>query len=124
MDGKPRSCGVGRWQLLFGVAVLTINARSGTSIVRENAKFDFYVAGSRFHAPITGLKAGDAVKLVSSGLDGKLSYRIELRDGRRLGYVPKKLVPAVHVAGEKSGQLIAVDYGTVPWKRYRVTIAS
>lgn len=98
------------------------------AIVRESAvktmppAMNFYVAGTRFHRSVARLRAGAAVGVIRGLFNGCAGYAIEVVGGRRIGYVPAKLVPLLEIARVRAGWLSSVDYGTVPWKTFRVTL--
>jgi hypothetical protein len=52
-----------------------------------------------------------------------IPYAIETSDGQRIGYVPVKKVSIVRDYGRHEASLATVNYETVPWKRFRVTIS-
>jgi hypothetical protein len=82
----------------------------------------FYVAGTRFQRSLGGLRAGIAVTVIRGLFDGSFGYAVEVGDGRRIGYVPAKIVPLVEPATVRAGWLSSVDYGTVPWKTFHVVL--
>jgi hypothetical protein len=62
------------------------------------------------------------VSVIRGLFDGSFGYAIDVGDGRRIGYVPAKIVPLVETATVRAGWLSSVDYGTVPWKTFHVVL--
>ena len=87
---------------------------SGSAVDAEPSAVSFYVAGTRFQRSVSGLKAGVPVSVIRGLFSGRSGYAIEVGGGRRIGYVPAKIVPLVEAAIVRAGWLSSVDYGTVP----------
>jgi hypothetical protein len=71
---------------------------------------------------VGGLKAGVAVSVIRGFFNGSFGYAIDVGDGRRIGYVPRKIVPMVETATVRAGWLSSVDYGAVPWRAFQVLL--
>jgi hypothetical protein len=95
---------------------------SGPAMKAAPSAINFYVAGTRFQRSVGGLRAGVAVSVIRGVFSGSFGYTIEVRGGPQIGYVPAKLVPLVETATVRAGWLSSVDYGTVPWKTFRVIL--
>jgi hypothetical protein len=54
--------------------------------------------------------------------NGGFGYAIEVGDGRRIGFVPAKMLPLVQTATVRAGWLSSINYGTVPWKTFEVVL--
>jgi hypothetical protein len=107
----------------LGATSLTVPAIVSGSAVRDGPSvISFYVAGTRFQRSVGRLKAGIAVSVLRGLFDGSFGYAIDVGDGRRIGYVPAKIVPLVETATVRAGWLASVDYGTVPWKTFHVAL--
>jgi hypothetical protein len=63
-----------------------------------------------------------AVSVIRGLFNDRFGYAIEVGDGRRIGYVPAKIVPLVETATVRAGWLSSVDYGMVPWKTFQVVL--
>jgi hypothetical protein len=114
---------IGRRGVLVGLGSTTLvlpAALSGPPMKAGASAIDFYVAGTRFHRMVGGLNAGVAVSLIRGLYDSSFGYSIAVDGGRRIGYVPAKIVPLVEAARFQAGWLSSVDYGTGPWKTFRV----
>lgn len=60
--------------------------------------------------------------MIQGFFNGSFGYAIEVSGGRRIGYVPAKIVPLVDAGTIQAGWLSSVDYETVPWKTFRVIL--
>jgi hypothetical protein len=94
----------------------------GAAINTAPSAMNFYVAGTRFHRSVGRLRAGAAVSVIRAIFNDSVGYAIEVIGGRRIGYLPAKLVPLLETATVRAGWLSSVDYGTVPWKTFEVTL--
>jgi hypothetical protein len=127
---KPERLGMGSSSISrravlvsLGSTPLTMSAVMSGSAVRVGpSPIRFYVAGTRFQRSVDGLRAGVAVDLMRGFFNGSFGYAIELGDGRRIGFVPAKIVPLVETAAVKAAWLSSVNYGTVPWKSFQVVL--
>ena len=107
----------------IGSTPLTVPAIVSASAVKDGpSAISFYVAGTRFQRSVGGLKAGVAVSVIRGFFNGSFGYAIDVGDGRRIGYVPRKIVPLVETATVRAGWLSSVDYGMVPWKTFQVVL--
>ena len=107
----------------IGSTPLTVPAIVSASAVKDGpSAISFYVAGTRFQRSVGGLKAGVAVSVIRGFFNGSFGYAIDVGDGRRIGYVPRKIVPMVETATVRAGWLSSVDYGTVPWRTFQVLL--
>lgn len=95
---------------------------SGPAVKAASSVITFYAAGTRFQRSVGGLRAGVAVSVIRGFFNGSFGYAIDVRGGRRIGYVPAKIVPLVDAATVQAGWLSSVDYDTVPWKTFRVLL--
>jgi hypothetical protein len=107
----------------LGSTPLTVPAIVSGSAVKDGpSAISFYVAGTRFQRSVGRLRAGVAVSVVRGLFNGSFGYAINVGDGRRIGYVPAKIVPLVETATVRAGWLSSVDYGTVPWRTFQVLL--
>jgi hypothetical protein len=116
---------ISRRAVLISVGSTTLIAPaivSGSARKAVPSPMNFYVAGTRFRRSVGRLRAGAAVSVIRGLFDGSVGYAIEVVGGQRIGYVPAKLVPLVETATIRAGWLSSVDYGTVPWKTFKVTL--
>jgi hypothetical protein len=104
---------------------------SGSSKISGAAAFDcpdgqrsltFFVSGARFLGPVQGLKVGDPVEIKEEVFNAAPCYSVNAQGARKLGYVPRKLIPIVEKLPVSDARLCAVDLGGVPWKRYEVKV--
>jgi hypothetical protein len=127
---KPGGLGMGSNSISRRVVLVSLGStplilpviRSGSAVEAEPLAINFYVAGTRFQPSVGGLRAGAAVSVIRRLFNGRFGYAIEVGGGRRIGYVPAKIVPLVEAATVRAGWLSSVDYGTVPWKAFQVVL--
>jgi hypothetical protein len=107
----------------LGSIPLTAPAIMSVSAMKDGrSAISFYVAGTRFQRSVGRLRAGVAVSVIRGLYNGTFGYAIDVGDGRRIGYVPAKIVPLVETATVRAGWLSSVDYGTVPWRTFQVLL--
>ena len=104
---------------------------TGSSKISGAAAFDyrdglrpltFFVSGARFLNPVSGLRVGDPVEIKEEAFNSAPCYSVNALGARKLGYVPRKLIPVVEKLHVSDARLYAVDLGGVPWKRYEVRV--
>jgi hypothetical protein len=104
---------------------------TGSSKISEAAAFDcrdgqhsltFFVSGARFLGPVSGLKVGDPVEIKEEVFNAARCYSVNALGARKLGYVPRRLIPTVKKLYVSDARVYAVDLGGVPWKRYEVKV--
>jgi hypothetical protein len=110
-------------ELVAGVTggFLKISRVAAFGSQREGRPFTFFVSGVRFQKPVSGLKVGDQVEIRPEYFQGKRCYSVVAAGERKLGYVPRKLIPMLEQTQRLHARLSVVDRFGVPWKRYEVS---
>lgn len=107
----------------FGVAWLGSRRWLGTGgATGDGTRMSFYVAGVRFHGGHHDVRVGEMVELRPAKWRGEVCYGIHTREGSRLGFVPRAVVPALEHRHRVEAHIVMADPHAVPWKRYRVTV--
>lgn len=111
---------------LLGLAVTAWGTRAGRSAWRrsvESERLRFDVAGVRFHdVDAFALPPGAAVELRRGRFGHETCYAVCDGRGRRLGFVPRRLVPVVERGQFRRAVLSGVRPHAVPWKQLEVTV--
>jgi hypothetical protein len=104
---------------LGGVAILPF--RMWLKNGEQSSVCSFFVAGVRFNSMSGAVAAGDRVVIKRQSWHDEISYAIYIENGQRIGYVPRRFIPAVDNIEDHFWQMESVDHNSVPWKRYKIT---
>ncbi|HSY49246.1 MAG TPA: hypothetical protein VLC46_10580 [Thermoanaerobaculia bacterium] len=113
-----------RRTVLRYLATLPFAAATPRFLHRAPHRASFFVAGARFFPRHDELRAGDLVLLEWRTVKGKDAYAICDVAGRQIGWVPRRLISAIASAPTQTARLTTVAPDGVPWRWYRVEIAS
>src|SRR5271166_3285851 len=89
---------------------------------RKQRLLTFFVSGARFQKPFAGLRVGDRIEIRPDTFKGGRCYSVFAAGEKKLGYVPRKLVPMFDDMHRLEARLSVVDQFGVPWKRYEVKV--
>ena len=113
-----------RRDVLRYLATFSFAAAIPRFLHRVPHRASFFVAGARFFPHHDALRAGDLVLLERHTLKGEDAYAVCDVAGRQIGWVPRRLIAVISSASTPTGRLTTVAPDGVPWRWYRVEIAS